>query len=302
VLNSLDYVRPQLGINVKERGLVGNGTTNDYTALNALLTAIGSTPTELLIDSGTYKISSNITIPSNIKLIFANGAMLSPDGGITITINGEINAGLHQIFTGSGSIAGTPKNNEIYPEWFGAIGNGSTNDYTAIDKALTFAPKSVELTKATYLTDSTIVIPSGKKLHGIHRTIIKANLDIDIVELRSLAMLSDVFIWAAASTFTKSAILFDGAQLVKYCKAERIHIYTSDLTFDSGNAIYMKCLDTPSSGDQDYVFGCRFADIVIDGFGYGIKMEEAALPYPPGLVNPWINANDFVNIYINNSQ
>lgn len=144
----------------KTNSLKGDGITNDYTALNTLITSIGSNPTEIYFSSGTYIIGGSLTIPANIKLIFAKGAILSPSNGVTITINGCIEAGLYQIFTGSGTIAGTPNVSFIYPEWFGAVvGSDSTS---AINKSIVFAGQAggglVVLQDGTYITSSVINI------------------------------------------------------------------------------------------------------------------------------------------------
>ena len=120
----------------KANGLKGDGVTDDYTALNTLLVSIGSVKKEIYLSSGTYIIGTNIIIPSNIKLIFANGAMLSANIGVTVTFNGVIEAGIYQVFTGAGTISGTPICREVYPEWFGAIGNAVANDAAPIQKAI----------------------------------------------------------------------------------------------------------------------------------------------------------------------
>jgi hypothetical protein len=141
-------------------GVTGNGSTNDYTAINNIITAIGSTQTELVFPSGTYKLSSSITFPSNIKLKLMVGAMISPDLSKTVAINGEIDAGLYQIFTGSGTIAGSIKNNEIYPEWFGAICDGATDDSTAINNCIQSAPVGsvIKFSNKVYAVSSPITI------------------------------------------------------------------------------------------------------------------------------------------------
>jgi hypothetical protein len=52
----------------------------------------------------TYRISSAITFPANVLLIFPPGASLSIDTGITVTMLGTIMAALSQIFGGLGVV------------------------------------------------------------------------------------------------------------------------------------------------------------------------------------------------------
>lgn len=107
-------------ISAIDKSLTGNGTTNDATALNTYITAVGTAQTDLYFPSGTYKIGTNVTIPANMRIIMANGAMFSVDNGVTLTINGEIDAGLYQLFTGAGTVVPSTKN-KIYIEWYGAV-------------------------------------------------------------------------------------------------------------------------------------------------------------------------------------
>lgn len=105
-------------IDVKEYDVTGDGTTDDRTTIQAAITAIGSYDSGLFFSaetdevtlgerttSNTYKISSDLTFPSNITLLFGTGATLSIDTGVTVTINGEINTlyKLADVFTGEGS-------------------------------------------------------------------------------------------------------------------------------------------------------------------------------------------------------
>ena len=125
-------------INVKWFGAKGDNTTDDYSVINSLLGYIGNDKTDVYLPKGTYIIGTNITIPANVNLIFANGAIFAPKAGITVTLNCGIQAGLSQIFSGDGTITGKPLVKNIYPQWFGALGDGITDDTTAFQKAITF--------------------------------------------------------------------------------------------------------------------------------------------------------------------
>lgn len=132
-----------------------DGITDDYLALyNLINTTINGAKAEIWFKSGTALIGSNITIPSNIKLVFLNGGVLKPNTGKIITgSNTKIDAGLYQIFdlslTGSSGLAGTWDVECFYAEWFGATGNGVTDDSTALINAIEIIPiyKSLHLTK-----------------------------------------------------------------------------------------------------------------------------------------------------------
>jgi hypothetical protein len=152
----------------KAKGLKGDGGTDDYSALNALLTEIGTNKREIYFSPGTYVIGTNITIPENIKLIFANGAMLSPLSGVTVTINGIIDAGLHQIFTDAGIITGAAKVKNVIPQWFGAKGDNSTICTSAFRKAVTLAMSSgvtFKIPPGIYKIDQQILIDNSSSTH-----------------------------------------------------------------------------------------------------------------------------------------
>ena len=103
----------------------------------------------LYLDEGTYPVNQNLTVPANICLKFDNGAMLSVASGKTLTINGGIEAGLWQIFAGAGDVAGSPKIEYVYPEWFGAVGDGITDDSASFQLAVNFAGSPIKTSPIT---------------------------------------------------------------------------------------------------------------------------------------------------------
>lgn len=157
--------------NAKSEGMKGDGTTDDYAKLSTLInTTIAGAEATIIFSPGTYKISTSITVPSNITLFLTKGAMLSPDSGKIITINGPIEADLWKIFTGSGTIAGSPKVEMFYPQWWGAKGDSTTDDTAAIQSALTAAGISggiVFIPVGMYKITSTLTIPEGVTFEGV---------------------------------------------------------------------------------------------------------------------------------------
>ena len=69
-----------------------NSGSLNSTTLNDAITAAGSDNVTLYIKTGTWTISADVTFPSNIKVVFAKGAILSISSSYTITINGAIDA------------------------------------------------------------------------------------------------------------------------------------------------------------------------------------------------------------------
>lgn len=153
-------------INVKAEGYGAKGDgTDDTASINLAITAATVNGGVVAFPPGTYRVGSNITVPSNVTLWFLQGAMLSIDSGVTVTINGPIEAGLYQIFTGNGTISGSIKNEKVYPQWWGAKINGTTDDTSALQKALT-AHYYVFITVGNLRITSTINLKAFQRLEG----------------------------------------------------------------------------------------------------------------------------------------
>jgi hypothetical protein len=112
-----------------------------YTNLATALTAIGSTNTNLVI-SRTVTLIADTTIPENVILDFKKGGIIAL-AGFTLTINSPIYFPKFQIFSGSGTVNGSGKATNVTPYAWGAVGNGSTNDYSACQKALSYVGRFV---------------------------------------------------------------------------------------------------------------------------------------------------------------
>ena len=125
---------------------------NAYSSLSNAISTIGSsTLTTLLIPNEQTFSGSDLPIPPNITLRFVGGGKITipsgrkliVNGPIEAVINGKPEAELWKIFNDQNDwptvgVIGTPKIKECYPEWFGAAGDGSTNDLIAIGRAICF--------------------------------------------------------------------------------------------------------------------------------------------------------------------
>ncbi len=105
----------------------------NYASINAAVTAIGSDSTILLVPDA-QTLTASLTVPSNIHLVILKGGSIVKASTYTLTISGPFEAGLYQVFSGfsAGNVTfGSGSIKEAYAEWWGAKGDGSTNDYTA---------------------------------------------------------------------------------------------------------------------------------------------------------------------------
>lgn len=113
-------------INARDYGVPGQA------ALEAADAAIGVLDRELVLVPGTWSITSNCEVDSTIRPI--KGAVLSVATGVTLTINSiipfpfqmiELN-GTAQVVFAKGAAP------YYYPEMFGAVGDGATDDRVAL--------------------------------------------------------------------------------------------------------------------------------------------------------------------------
>jgi hypothetical protein len=151
----------------------GNQSVTAYASLSAAITAIGSTPAVVEIPA-TTTVSATLTSPVNITLSFTGSGMISVSSGQTFTVNGPIDAPLRQIFTGSGSVKFGGRVGVAKVEWFGAAGDGSTNDQVAIQAAINAFVKSgsyqqagiVEFTGGYVINSTVTILNNAIRLRG----------------------------------------------------------------------------------------------------------------------------------------
>ena len=144
------------------------GDPNYGTTVQSAVSAIGSSNVTLHIPLGTWSIVADLIVPPNVALRFERGAMLSVADTKTLTVNGPVEAGLHQIFSwaGTGRIVFDSRYvKEVYPQWWGAAGDGVTDDTTALQAALT-ACKVVRLTKGIFKYTIGLIVQEGGTIFG----------------------------------------------------------------------------------------------------------------------------------------
>lgn len=147
---------------IAEFNPAADGTTNDSAVFT---TAAASCSMIALTPGKQYAIGTNLAVSAGIRFFGAtSGGPFVVKTGITLTLNGTIDAPVANLFTlqGTGSVTIGPSTIDVYPEWFGAKGDNSTDDTTAIQNAINSLTKgSVRFGSKTYKVTSVLSIPRG---------------------------------------------------------------------------------------------------------------------------------------------
>ena len=113
--------------------------TEDYGTFNSAVAALGADVGTLGI-SGAAKVDADITVGRNITLAFVRGGYLDLGAGVTVQINGPVDAVPRRIFAGGGYVYfGDGRVPELYPQWWGAVGDGKADDTAAIQQMVVAA-------------------------------------------------------------------------------------------------------------------------------------------------------------------
>ncbi|MCU1291576.1 MAG: hypothetical protein JWP08_426 [Bryobacterales bacterium] len=94
--------------------------------------------TTLVLSSGVYTVSASLSIPREVNLQVSEGATIAIPAGATLTIQGSVSAGSYHIFSGLGlvSFSGNRSLSTVDAKWWGASGDGTTNDTALLQSAL----------------------------------------------------------------------------------------------------------------------------------------------------------------------
>lgn len=105
---------------------VGDGVADDRAALVAAEAALGAAGGALHLPAGTYRVASDLTLGKSTHLVFLGGGMLAPAVGVTVTVQGSVQAGLYRLFAGAGTVR-LSQPQTLYPEWWGAVADLQTS-------------------------------------------------------------------------------------------------------------------------------------------------------------------------------
>ncbi len=155
---------------IRDYEAAGDGETDDTAAFESALEEIGDEASTIHLIRGHFVVDT-ITIPENVTLAFRNGGRLVVKQEGRAQIKGTIDAGVEQIFAGDGAVEGAPNNLYVYPQWFGARGDGEHNDAPAIQQAADLAVEATGrmlfVPEGEYVFDNDIVLRCNVENRGL---------------------------------------------------------------------------------------------------------------------------------------
>lgn len=133
-------------------GFSGGADSTGIAASDMAFAAANASGSGVFVPAGTYKISGN-TDMSACELMFEKGATIDVQAGATLIV-GRVICGLHQIFSGAGSVVFTTNTIKAHPEWFGAArGIDSTPALTKCQAACSPNKITIDLVDEYFISD-----------------------------------------------------------------------------------------------------------------------------------------------------
>ncbi|HQL88292.1 MAG: Pectate lyase superfamily protein [Lentisphaerae bacterium ADurb.Bin082] len=132
---------------------------DDTAAFAAAVAALPPAGGTLRLGAGTLKLESAV-VPPQVELHVLAGAMIQV--GKQLQIDGALQAGSYQVFDGPGQVTGKVKVREVLPQWFGAKGDGCSDDTRPLQQAANLAQysegRTLRISQGRYLFTGNLYI------------------------------------------------------------------------------------------------------------------------------------------------
>jgi len=197
-----------------------------------------------------------VEIPANVTLR-AIGGKLTNYTSITGN-NTRIEAGAVHIFDGSGDLDGTWKVNKVYPQWFGAKGDGVADDTNSVQYALSFNVAPCVFAKGTYVVEPLTVLSDTVIELSPNTTLLAKSGYIWSDRLLNINNVSNVVIKGNGGTIQMlkaDYVTGEDRHCINISQSENIYIENLTCKDSGGDGFYI-------GGDTDYpsrnitIFNC----------------------------------------------
>jgi hypothetical protein len=139
---------------------------NDFKSLNEAVKDPSSENATIII--ATRIQTSSIRIPNHKTLRFLGKGLLELEKRAQVVVEGAIEAPLTQIFAGPGRILFHQGHiYGVYPQWWGAKGDGVHDDTAALAAAVNCGAGSVLLGAGDFLVSATVSVPTDVSIIGL---------------------------------------------------------------------------------------------------------------------------------------
>lgn len=235
--------------------------------------------------------NSSLTIPENCILEFEGGSI---NNGTIVANNTVINASPVRIFNLRISLDGTWNVMYWFPEWFGAVGDGVTDDTQALQK---LNGRSILLSNKTYLC-SNLVFNSYTCICGVNKYQSclkqKNNSTSDFIRLENWfgGTLSDIRIEGGENLAPDSSVWMQS--LLKIINYTYIHNPDAPGEYDGQD------MSTYYSSINNVVIrNSKFTGLAVLGIGYTDKGKKTEHNWIHKISNLWVERCDEYGIYDN---